>query len=332
MKTKHAKSPCCHARIRRFGRRRRQCPCCKKTWSIRPKKRGRPIIRSAPNLLGQIFSEGYTLHHLALRRPRVGLLNFRHRFRQILQRFVARLSPQKIPPGPLILLADGVWFYFKQKPWVLYLVALKPCTGNVAVFFDPVLLPGGEGAYKWKQVFEAIPPEAQSRIRALVVDNLQGMKAITKHRDWILQLCHFHLILKLQIQRGRGRRILKGGHIREKIYRLIREALEVPKGPRLDIVLQQLNLLAQASCGTQRIQAMEREFLQSVPYYRAYRTHPELNLPSTTNTVESMVSIIRDLLRRNRCASSPQSLRRWTTALIRIRKELTCNGKHHQQI
>jgi len=332
MKTKHAKSPCCYARIRRFGHRRRQCLCCKKTWSIRPKKRGRPIIRSAPNLLSQIFLEGYALHHLVHRRPRVSLLNFRHRFRQALQRFVTRPSPQKIPSGPLILLADGVWFYFKQKPWVLYLTALKPCAGKIAVFLDPILLPGGEGAYKWKQVFEAIPLEVQLRIRALVVDNLQGMKLIAKRQNWILQLCHFHLILKLQIQRGRGRRALKGGRIREKIYQLTREAIEIPEGPQLDRVLQQLTKLAQTSCGTQRIQAMVREFLQSVKYHRAYRTYPELNLPTTTNTVESMVSIIRDLLRRNRCASNPQSLWRWTTALIRIRKELTCNGKHHQQI
>lgn len=334
MKTKHAKSPCCYARIRRFGHRRRQCPCCKKTWSIRPKKRGRPIIRSSPNLLSQIFLEGHTLHHLALRRPRVGLLNFRHRFRQALERFVSRPSPQKIPSGPLTLLADGLWFHFQKRPWVLYLTALKLCSGKTAVFLDPVLLPGGEGAFKWQQVFATIPQEAQPRIQALVADNLNGMKRIATHQGWILQLCHFHLLLKLQIiTRGQGKRALKGGrHVREKVYNLICQAIEESEESKLSVLLQQLNRLAKTSCGSQRIEATVRDFLQSIDYYRSYRAYPALTLPTTTNTVESMASIIRDLLRRNRCTSSPQSLLRWTTALIRMRKELTCNGRAHQQI
>ena len=193
------------------------------------------------------------------------------------------------------------------------------------------LLPGKEGAYKWKHVFAAIPPEPRARIQALVVDNLNGMKLIAKKERWILQLCHFHLILKLQIQRGRERRVLKGGNVREEIYHIIRQALETQDESCLNSLLERLIYLSQTFCGTQRIQAMVREFIQSIKYYRAYRTHPEFNLPSTTNTVESMCCIIRDLLRRNRCASSPKSLLQWTTALIRLRKELMCNGKHHQQ-
>lgn len=332
MKTKHAKSLCCQAQIHRFGRRRRQCTLCKKTWSIRPKKRGRPMIRTSPKVLDQIFLKSYTLQQLAHRRPRVGLLNFRHRFRQALNRFVARPCPQKIPSGSLTLLADGLYFLFRKKPWVLYLTALKSCRGKTAVFLDPVLFPGKEGAARWRQVFSAIPPKARCRIKALVADNLNGMKRIAKHEKWILQLCHFHLIMKFQIQYRRGRRSLRGGTVRSEIYRFIRQALETSEESILNYSLDRLTRIARISCGTQRIQAMVREFLQSVPYFQAYRTHPELNLPTTTNTVESMCCIIRDLLRRNRCASSPQSLRKWTTALIRLRQKLICNGKHHQQI
>jgi len=217
-------------------------------------------------------------------------------------------------------------------PWVLYLTALKPCSGKTAVFLDPMLLPGQEGATRWRQAFEAIPPGPRSRIRALIVDNLQGMKLIAKQNGWILQLCHFHLMLKLQIQRGHKRIALKGGYVREEIYQMVRQALDTPNEFILETLLARLNYLTQTSCGTQRIQAVVQEFIQAVRYYRAYRTHPELNLPATTNTVESMGCIIRDLLRRNRSASSPQSLVRWTTALIRLRQKLTCNGKHHQQI
>lgn len=284
------------------------------------------------DVLNQVFLEKYTLGHLAKRRPGVGLANFRHRFRQALRCFVARPSPQKLPSGPLILLADGLFFYFQKRAWVLYLMAVKSCTGKIAVFLDPILLQQRESAVRWQQVLAAIPLKTKARILALVTDNLNGMKQIAQHEGWILQLCHFHLIQKFQVQHRRQRRALKGGVIREKIYRLIRQILEIPSGTLLNTSIAQLTRLAQNRRIPYRIQAVIREFLSSVTYYRTYRIYPDLNLPSTTNTIESMNSIIRDLLRKNRSASSPQSLLRWATALIRMRKKLNCNGKHYQQI
>lgn len=272
---------------------------------------------------------------MILRRPNLHLPSLRYRFRQALQQFIARPAPQKIPPyGRLILLVDGLWFNFKNEPWILYLTALRSCEGEVAVFLDPILLPGREGALKWKQVFAAIPSEAQNRICALVADNLQGMKLLAKHHRWVLQLCQFHLILKLQVQRVRSRqwRALRGGQIRENIYRLIRQALEISEGPKLNALLYELTQLAHAFCGTQRIQAVIRDFLISIKYYRAYALYPKLNLPTTTNTMESMGSVIRNLLHRNHCASTPKSLIQWTTALIRMRPEITCNGKNINRI
>lgn len=144
MKTKHVKSPCCLALVHHFGHRRRQCSSCKRTWTIRPKKRGRHSIRVPSKLLGHVFLDGCTLRHLAQRRSRVALPAFRHRFRQTLRRFVARPCPRKIPSGPLILVADGLWFFFRDQPWILYLAALKPCSGETAIFLDPLLLPDNE--------------------------------------------------------------------------------------------------------------------------------------------------------------------------------------------
>jgi hypothetical protein len=261
----------------------------------------------------------------------VALPAFRHRFRQTLRRFVARPCPRKIPSGPLILVADGLWFFFRDQPWILYLAALKPCSGETAIFLDPLLLPGKEGITRWHQVVAAIPPKIRSRIRALVVDNLPGMLPLATRNHWLLQLCHFHLILKLQTQRGRRKRALRGGWVREELYQLIRRALEANPGPVLQALLRRLRHIEQTSCGTQRIQAMVREFIHSIDYYRTYRTHPELHLPTTTNTAESMGSIIRNLLRRNRCASNPKALLMWATALIRLRPEVVCNGRHLQQ-
>lgn len=327
MNTLHVKSPCCSGKIRRFGHKRRQCGCCKRTWSIRPKKRGRPHVRLPPKVLQQIFVQGFTPQLLGRRRPQLSLPTFRYRVRQAIRSFIARPSPQKIPRGPLILLADGLWFNFRRKHWILYLTALKPCSGNTSVFLDPILLPGQEGASKWRKVFARIPGSIQTRIRALVVDNLNGMKKLTTHYHWILQLCHFHLLLKLRVRSVRQRRTLKGARIRKELYKLIRCSIETKDEKILQKSLVQLNRLARNPCGTKRMGAIVRDFLKSASYFRSYITFPDLQLPTTTNAVESMGCLVRDLLRRNRCASSPRALHQWVTAMIRMRPYVTCNGK-----
>lgn len=332
MNTKHAKSSCCHVRIRRFGHRRRQCCSCKRTWTIRPKKRGRHRIRMPSSIFNQVFMERFTLKQLIHRRHGMPLPNLRHRFRQALFRFLDHSNRLKLPCGPLTLLADGMRFNFRKRPWVLYLVAVKSCTGKTAVFIDPMLFPGAEGAFRWDQMLATIPEDIRTRIQALVVDNLNGMKRIAKQHHWVLQLCHFHMIKKLQIQWKRPRRMLKGGAIREKLYQLIRDALEIPEGTQLQSILARLKRFTDNNCIPQRLQSVLRDFLHSVTYYRSYRAYPELHLPATTNSMESMACLIRDLLRRTRCASSPKALLRWTTAFIRLHPYITCNGKIHQQI
>ena len=330
MPPQHAKSPCCGDWIRRFGQRRRQCRRCKKTWSIRPKKRGRPSKPAPDSALSDVFLKRYSLQHLAIRRPGLKLPAFRKRFRQTLHRFVSRPSRTTLPEGPLVLLMDGLWFRFGGKPWVLYLIALKSCREQTATFLDPVIIEGKEGAFKWEQAVATIPAEVQSRIRGLVVDNLRGMEKLARQRGWALQLCQFHLLLKLQVQRNRPNRALQGGQVRLELFRLIRSVLYLQEGPDLYAALDQLKYLAQTDCGTKRVRAMVREFLRCVGFYRTCRVRPELGLPSTTNAVESMGGITRGLL-RNRSGSSPRSVLLWATALIRLIPRIICNGKIYQQ-
>lgn len=273
-----------------------------------------------------MFVQGFTLGQLFSKRPGVALAAYRYRFRQALRRFVARSSPQKIPTGPLVLLADGLWFQFDGRPWVLYLTALKPCRHNSAIFLDPLLFPGKEGATGWRLAVAAIPRGALSRIQALVADNLPGMRGIAQAHGWVLQLCHFHLLLKLQVRHRGVQYALRGGPVRHEIYQLISNALYLPEGPRLRRYLERLRRLSHGDCGTPRIQMVVREFLHGLPFYRAYLTRPELGLPQTTNAVESMGRILREMLRSSRAGSNPGSLLLWATALIRMRSTVTCNG------
>ena len=294
---------------------------------MRPRKRGRPTHRTSPSLLRRVLVEGFTLRQLAATRRGVALPTYRYRFRQALRRFVARPSPQALPRGPLVLLVDGLWFEFDGQPWVLYLTAVKACHDPQAVFLDPLLLLGKEGASRWRRVIAALPPAVQGRIRALIVDDLPGMRQIAEQRGWVLQLCHFHLLLKLRGPRRRGlRHALRGGIVRQELHQLIRRALDLPEGRRLQRTLERLRRLADAGCGTARIDRAVRECLLQLDGYRAYLRHPGLSLPRTTNAVESMGRILREMLRRSRAGSNPASLLLWATALLRVRPNVTCNG------
>ena len=327
MRSWHAKSPCCRAKIYRFGSRRRQCSNCKQTWRIRKKRRGRKPRRARCGILQAVLLDGRTLKTLA---PRNGLTRqaLSWRFRQALRQLVSRPRVLRLPAGPLVLLLDGVYFRFGAKDWVLYLMAVKPCHHNQAVFLDPLLLPGRENLRGWSQAITTIPAHIHRRIRASVSDEVAGIIRLGTSQGWIVQLCHFHLISRLQNCRGRRNRRLAGRPLREALYQLTRQALELPDGSRLETVLKELRHRVRQATELRVIRMIVREFLRRVNHFRAYRKYPELDLPSTTGSVEAMGRRVRDLMRQTRSISSPQALQLWATALIRTRPSVMCNGKH----
>jgi hypothetical protein len=226
---------------------------------------------------------------------------------------------------------DGLYFRFRGKDWVLYVMAVKPCHQNRAVFLDPVLLPGRENLQGWSQAFTTIPASIHRRIRASVSDEISGIIKLSTSQGWIVQFCHFHVISRLQQCRGRRNRRLAGRPLREALYQHVRQALELPDGARLQAVLKKLSHLVRQAKGLRVMRMIVREFLRRTDHFRAYRKYPQLNLPTTTGSVEAMNRRVRDLMRQTRSISSPQALQLWATALIRMRPAITCNGKHFQQ-
>lgn len=273
--------------------------------------------------------QGRTLKDLTRRYPGLSHRALSYRFHQAMRQYVAQPRNLNLP-GRLVLLVDGLYFRFNGQPWVLYLMALKPCNRNRALFLDPVLFPGREEISLWSEAINTIPVKVHKHIRGLVSDQIRGMPSLAARKGWILQLCHFHLISQLQGSRGRRKRKLVGRTVREALYQLTRQALELPDGPRLELVLRRLRKLVQQPMGSRVMRMVVREFLRRTDQFRAYRRHPELDLPTTTGTIEAMGRIVRDLMRQTRSIRSPHALQLWATALIRMHPSVTCNGKHFQ--
>src|SRR5262245_5072408 len=177
MNSLHAKSFCCRARIHRFGSRRRQCSHCKRTWRIRRKKRGRKRWRASSRFVDAVLLEGRTLKSLA---PRTQLTPqaLSHRFRHALRRIVSQDRALRVPAGPLVLLIDGLYFRFHRRPWVLYLMALKACHRNYALFLDPLLFPGREDLDRWLKTVDTVPMRVQKRVGAVVSDQIRGITSL----------------------------------------------------------------------------------------------------------------------------------------------------------
>lgn len=325
MKILHEKSPCCREKIYRFGNRRRQCSWCAKTWSVWKKKRGRKRYRPNKNLLQKIFVEGQRMRRYRKKRqPHLGNA-LEKQVHNLTERFIDKPRTEKFLCHRSILLIDGGWFKFNKTRFTLYVMAVRSVTTNRAIFLDPILLQGKEAYRDWKHVVETIPSSLKKRIKALVCDGFTGSKKLAKENKWVLQRCHFHFIAQLQVRRGKWKQLDDSG-IREYIYQTARHLLITKNN--VHVLRERLyRAIANPYC-PRKLQSIIKEFFKNLDSFRTYLQYPELHLPTTTNTVESMNKLIR---KQCRFLKTPQSLQRWTTTFIRMRPLIKCNSHDFQQ-
>lgn len=295
---------------------------------MRPRKRGRKRRRSSRDLVTHVFSEKRTLASLA-RSSGISSSGMARRFKRTLQHHT-RLESSFPSSGAraYVLLADALWFRFNRERWTLYLRALKPATRDFAVFLDPVLLPGKEKASDWRITIDSIPEILRMRVKAFVSDGFRGSKRIVKEYGWIFQRCHFHLIAQLQIRRGRRKHSIPGRQTREDIYQTARMILVRKNRSKARELKAHLRRLTRRRDCPRKLKSIIREFLRDVKHFRACLNHPDLNLPNTTNTIESMNNLIRNTCGKLR---TPESLARWVQALIKHHSTFTCKGAKYQQ-
>ena len=323
MKTLHAKSPCCRGRINRFGKRRRQCSICKRTWRIRQKIRGRKRKRVDRRLVRRILVEHRTFQHHC-RKGAVSQSGFSKRFSKAIRSDPQLKARQRFPSGLYALLGDDLYFKFKRMDWVMYVMAVKPVKSHQAFFLNPVLLQGKECYERWHAALDTLPPETKKRVKAFVSDGFRGSKLIAKEHGWIHQRCHFHLLMALIRRHGRRSYRTNGARVREKLLGVVRILLTTSDNVALRRrMLKARRLILHPLCPPWiRIQTVE--FLRTLDDFRAYLIHPELNLPTTNNSIESSGKIIR---KATSTARTPQSVLLRATAFLRLKKSITCNGK-----
>ena len=318
----HVKSACCDALVRRFGKRRRQCIHCKRTWRIRKKKLGRKRTRHTKALLKRILIDGNTLTQEKRNFHGLRSVSIAARFAQALRAYVRAPAP-RLPKGPYTLIIDGVYFKFKRKEWVMYLMALKPVRSHQMYFLDPVLTQGREKLEEWYRAVDTIPMETRKQIKALVSDGLRGFQQLATSHGWIHQRCHFHLLASLVRGKGKRRYLTRGSSVRDRILESVRILLANESVQKRDRARQSLRRYIDNPACPSYVRKHVLEFFEREHDFRAYLAHSTLNLPTTTSAMESTGRLVR---KATRTARTPESLHSRAVAFLRLKRSMVCNG------
>lgn len=319
----HAKSPCCGAAVCRFGKRRRRCKGCGSTFRIRQKKRGKKRKRFNYQYLQTVLLGQQPLIKSAYRKTKLSPSARYKRFHQQLEYFIRQPRQPQIPDGKLILILDGLWFSFYHQDWVLYIMAVKPIDSNLAYFLDPLLLIGKESLKHWQQTIKTIPTNVEKRIIAYVCDGFNRSEAINEKYGWIQQRCHFHLLLHLQKVRGLRKKYWRPTHFREQIYQNIRQIISTSDSDSMPLLKRKLKRLSRHPECHMRLRYIVSGLLRKLDNFRSYIDYPELNLPNTTNVIESMNHLLRQATNK---LKTPSAVKLWAIGYIRMKKKLNCNG------
>ena len=327
MATQHAKSPCCRGSINRFGKRRRQCSICKRTWRIRQKQRGRKRKRIATQLLRRILLDKHTIVQ-ERRRLHFSRNAIAERYANAMRAIASKPYPaESLPHGPYALVGDGLYFKFKRKEWVMYLMAVKPVRSRRAYFLDPVLLEGRECYERWIQAVATISPAVKNHIQAFVSDGFRGSQLLSEQNSWLHQRCHFHLLANLVRGKGKRRYRVRSSRLRDKLLDTARIILSSQSTHALVQARKTIRRLISRPTCPPYIRKQTLEFLEREQDFRTYLQYPKLGLPTTTNAIESTGQMMR---RATRTARTSKSLLLRATAFLRLKKFVVCNGHVHQ--
>ncbi len=329
MNIKHTKSPCCGASIQRWGSRRRCCVHCHKTWRIRQKKRGRKSKRANERMVIRYLEKQLPpLRVLAQQRnckKSVLQTKLQRSLKIYIQKNQERWKRAFHQSGCLIAVADAIWYRVAGQKHTIYVILLRPVCSPRAVICPPLILPGHEDAWGWQQAFERLPPKIKTRISALICDGGTGLIITARSHGWLIQRCHFHLISAVQNYLTTGPRSAQRAYALQ-VLRTAQGLLRTNKPKELLPILTELTEIRgrSASRGLRRVLG---GLLQNYSDYHTYLKHPQLNLPTTSNSAESFIQCIRDLMYRCRGFRSLTTLKRWLTAVSIFKKTIQCNGK-----
>lgn len=228
--------------------------------------------------------------------------------------------------GDLLLIADAIWYRIRGGKYTIYIMLLRSKRGTDAVILPPQLIAGHEDAAGWQMALRTIPPAVRIRIGALVCDGGTGVVSLAHRNEWLLQRCHFHLLSAVQNYLTTGPRS-KNRPFAQRVMQEVQRALTASTETIVQDSLARL-VAIRAKTRSRGVRRVLGGFLLHWREYRTYLACPEWSLPTTSNTAESFIQCVRDLMYRCRGFRTQEKLIVWLTALATHKKTIRCNGKN----
>lgn len=329
MNTQHTKSSCCNAKVNRFGQRRRLCIACRRTWRIRQKKRGRKALRAGEDLVLRFFQKRLPPLRVVAKARGCGKDTVQLRVKKSLAVYLKKHGNDwlalLVSPSPLIAVADAIWYRVQGQRYTIYVILLRPIKSDQAVICPPVIVKGHESIPGWREALEALPKSLEKRIVALVSDGVGSLLSLVKARPWVIQRCHFHLISAVQNYLTTGPRS-RNRQYAFRVMHLVQEILTCADQGKLQTLTRALAKIRTES-RSRGLRRVLGGLLRDLADYHAYLNFPELHLPATSNTAESFIQCLRDLMYRCRGFRSLESLQTWLKGLAAFKSTMQCNGK-----
>lgn len=250
------------------------------------------------------------------------------RLRKERDRFIEKEAWQTIPDGPLILIADAIVKYRNGIWHTWFFMFLRAADGIDAVILPPYYAQGREAYREWHNALGTIPCDARKRVKALVSDGHRGLMSFAERHHWLVQRCHIHLLMAIQARRSRWSMSRKRDEGVE-IHSLVECVLTDPCAKKAIQALAEIEEIGWLS-SSKMLKKVLQGFVTSADDYRTYLNHPKLNLPTTSNTAESLNALVDDLSSRARGFRTVASLNAWIIALCKERGTIKCRGKYQQ--
>lgn len=325
MSKKHAKSPCCKQKVINFGYRRKQCTRCKKTWRTRKRKVGRKKKRITEKLALNYINRAIPSLKI-LENPPGKKSSARYLARKSRNKLLSSLDWANVPENePLIAIADAVMHHVAGKIHAIYIILLRPIRSSKALITEPYLAGGNESWAGWQEAFDRLPKGVSDNICALVADRHPGLRSVAMHRGWLFQGCHFHIISQLLGRRSKR----KWSHhqaMGEDLYQLAKNILTDPDEETVRAKYIPDILSIRETITSPKTRGIISGFAKNFKLYRTYLEHPELNLPKTSNSSESLNSSFQDFCYRARGFRTLESFTKWLHTFLKTKKTVTCNG------
>lgn len=329
MRKIHEKSLCCEEAVVRFGGRRRQCARCRRTWSLYQHRRGRKPKRGLKELARRYLANAQLSSHARAAVTGKPADRFEGALKRSRDLFLRTTPWHPLPDTwPLIAVADAFIKRIGGRWRTLYLILIRRPHDTHAVIAPLILKDGLETRAGWSEAFVRLPRTVQRAVRVLVCDGHRGLTDHAKHQGWLLQRCHFHLIAAVQGRRSRWGKSLHRAE-GEQAYRLVKTALTTFNDDELLRSLRSVEDLALSTTSPQ-LRRILLGFRNASEDYRTYLNHPELHVPSTSNSAESFFSLVEQFCRRTRGFVSTDSFMRWLTALAKNKQVIACRERNQQ--